>query len=80
MAVEDNGKGIEAEHRERFYCADASRTSHSGDGNSGLGLAICDSIVRQHRGTIEVASEPGKGSRFTFHLPAALSAKPSSPK
>ena len=73
VVVEDNGKGIEPEHRERlferFYRVDASRTNHSGGGNSGLGLAICDVIVRQHRGTLEVESELGQGSRFTVHLP-----------
>jgi PAS domain S-box-containing protein len=38
---------------------------------SGLGLTIVHSIVRKHEGAIEVSSEPGKGSTFTIHLPAA---------
>jgi two-component system, OmpR family, sensor kinase len=73
MVVEDDGKGIEPEHRkrlfERFYRVDASRTNHSGGGNSGLGLAICDAIIRQHGGSIGVESETGKGARFTVRMP-----------
>ncbi len=75
LEVEDNGQGIDAGHRERlferFYRVDASRSGRSDGGNSGLGLAICDAIVRQHGGKIRVGSEPGKGSRFTVRLPAA---------
>ncbi len=67
--VRDNGPGISAEALphvfDRFYRADASRT---GPG-SGLGLAICREILVAHDGDIRVASEPGKGSEFTFMLP-----------
>ncbi len=38
---------------------------------SGLGLAVCHSIVRNHDGHLSVESRPGEGATFTIHLPAA---------
>jgi signal transduction histidine kinase len=69
VSVEDTGSGIPAEVLphifERSYRGDESR---SGNG-SGLGLAIARSIVVYHGGTITVASEVGRGSRFEVLLP-----------
>jgi signal transduction histidine kinase len=72
VTVSDTGEGIRAQDIphifERFYRGDASRSRNRGTG-AGLGLAIARGIVRAHGGDIQVQSEPGKGTQFTFHLP-----------
>lgn len=69
--VADTGQGIPEEDLpliwERFYKVDKSRTGKSG---TGLGLAIVKNIIQDHGGQIDVASEEGKGTTFTFTLPA----------
>jgi PAS domain S-box-containing protein len=71
--VEDQGCGIAPEKMEhifeRFLQGDASDSRALG--GTGLGLALCRSIIEQHGGRIWVESTPGKGSRFLFTLPAA---------
>jgi signal transduction histidine kinase/CheY-like chemotaxis protein len=74
--VEDTGIGIAADHVdrvfERFYQVDDSAARHFG--GSGLGLTICNEIVKAMDGSIGVQSEVGRGSTFWFRLaaPAAL--------
>jgi len=72
VTVSDTGEGIRAEDIphifERFYRGDASRSRSRGTG-AGLGLAIARGIVRAHGGDIQVESETGKGTQFTFHIP-----------
>lgn len=67
LSVRDNGIGMSKEQTkyifERFFKADPSR-ARLGTGESGLGLAIVSSLVRQHGGKIKVESEPKKGSTF----------------
>ena len=74
--VEDQGRGIPPEKLERIF--DRFQQGDSSDtralGGTGLGLALCRSIVEQHGGRIWAESAPGKGSRFLFTLPAATSA------
>jgi two-component system sensor histidine kinase MtrB len=71
IEVADDGPGIPSEHLphvfERFYKADASRSG----GGTGLGLAIARENAILLGGRLEVASEPGAGSRFTLVLPVA---------
>lgn len=78
ITVEDQGCGIPAEKLgrifERFQQGDASDARPLG--GTGLGLALCRSIVEQHGGRIWVESEAGKGSRFLFTLPAAMTIEP----
>ena len=69
IEVTDTGIGIPPEHLphifKRLYTVDPARSS----GGAGLGLSIARQIVQAHKGTIEVQSEVGKGSRFTVYLP-----------
>jgi len=72
VTVSDTGEGIRPQDIphifERFYRGDPARSRQRGSG-AGLGLAIARGIVQAHGGTIQVQSEPGKGTQFTFHLP-----------
>ncbi len=65
--VEDDGCGIDPEHLDRIF-APFFTTKAVGEG-SGLGLGIAHGIVRSHGGEIRVHSQPGRGSRFSVHLP-----------
>jgi two-component system OmpR family sensor kinase len=71
LSVQDTGCGIAAEQLplifERFYRADSARTRESG--GFGLGLAICQGIIRQHHGQITADSPEGLGTILTIRLP-----------
>jgi two-component system phosphate regulon sensor histidine kinase PhoR len=72
FAVEDTGVGIAPEHiprlTERFYRVDRSRSRETG--GTGLGLAIVKHAVARHQAVLDIASEPGVGSRFMVRFPA----------
>jgi len=72
LMVEDNGIGIAKEHlprlTERFYQVDREQARAAG--GSGLGLAIVKSILARYKATLEIDSEPGRGSRFSARFPA----------
>lgn len=80
ISVQDTGVGISALDLprifERLYRGDKSR-SRKTEG-SGLGLAIVKHLVQAHGGEVSASSELGRGSRFTFTLPAALEEKDTS--
>ena len=73
FSVRDTGIGIAAEHiprlTERFYRVDRGRSRESG--GTGLGLAIVKHVLNHHQATLEIVSQPGKGSTFTARFPAA---------
>ena len=72
FSVEDTGIGFAAEHiprlTERFYRVDRGRSRATG--GTGLGLAIVKHVLNRHQATLDIHSEPGKGSRFTVRFPA----------
>jgi PAS domain S-box-containing protein len=65
LVVADSGRGIEPEILPRIFDPFFS-TKATG---TGLGLSITDGIVREHGGTIDVESSPGKGTRFVLTFP-----------
>ena len=72
IAVIDFGSGISSDDTKRIFqpferVGDTNRAS-----GMGLGLYICKKIMELHAGTIDVASQPGKGSVFTVRLPASI--------
>jgi two-component system NtrC family sensor kinase len=67
VEVVDDGGGIDAAVRDKIF--DPFFTTKPPGEGTGLGLSISYGIIQDHKGTIRVVSEKGKGSTFTIHLP-----------
>ncbi len=75
ISMADSGKEMPEEVRKRIF-EPFFTTKEMGQG-AGLGLSIVYNIISQHKGTIEVLSEPGKGTEFLITLPQKQSANQS---
>lgn len=76
IQVRDTGIGITAEQINRLFVpfSQADMTATRRYGGTGLGLALSRQLMRLMGGDITVTSQPGRGSTFTIHLPAAAPA------
>jgi signal transduction histidine kinase len=66
IEVADRGPGLDAEVAPRLF-----EPFVSGRGSTGLGLAVCHGIVREHGGSISAENRPGGGALFSVRLPVA---------
>ena len=71
ISVTDSGKGIAADQLEAIFTPYFTTKAEG----TGLGLAVVHNIVEQHGGTIQVASQEGKGATFTLWLPVNITRK-----
>ena len=66
IEVKDTGSGIEPHDLPKIFEPFFTAKKRTG---LGLGLSVCERIVKNHGGRIEVASQPGEGTQVTVHLP-----------
>lgn len=74
MRIKDEGIGMEPQELERitdaFYRVDKARSRSNG--GAGIGLNLCDLIVKKHAGVLQFESEPDKGTTVTVLLPVQI--------
>ena len=73
IEIHDTGSGIEPDKLDKIF--DPGFTTKGVGVGTGLGLSITYRIIQDHKGTIAVDSEVGKGTVFTITLPLRLEEK-----
>lgn len=74
ISVTDTGTGMDPDQINSLFIFEKTQSQFGTDGEkgSGLGLLLCKEFVEKNQGTITVISKPGKGSTFTFTVPAFI--------
>ncbi len=72
ISIQDKGCGISSEHLSRIFDPYFSTKERGSQKGMGLGLALCDAIIRKHGGKIVVQSKLGKGTTFHIYIPAVV--------
>jgi signal transduction histidine kinase len=70
ISIVDNGIGIPREELEKIFVPYFSTNTNVTQKGRGLGLALCYSIIKRHKGHIRIDSEVGKGTTVELYLPA----------
>jgi signal transduction histidine kinase len=71
ISVRDNGIGMSVDIKDSLFKVDMGKPKNGTDGEkcTGLGLILCKGFVEKHCGRIQVKSETGEGTIFSFILP-----------
>lgn len=69
IVVKDTGKGIPAKNINRIFQRFTQLDDEKENSGAGIGLALVKELVNLHKGKIFVNSKPGKGAKFTIHIP-----------
>jgi signal transduction histidine kinase len=71
ISVEDQGAGIPPEEQGKLFekFVRGAEARRSGIRGVGIGLALVKAIAEAHGGAVQIASEPGRGCKFTLEIP-----------